>query len=271
MTSLPRHTAMRVRYPLRLRMIQVARIEPLSPRMRRIIFTGDDLEGFTTGAADDHVKLFFPLPGTDRPVLPAIADGKPVRDPAAPAIMRDYTPRAFNPQTRELAIEFVLHGDGPATSWAAQAQLGQWLGMGGPRGSFLVPDTYAASLLMGDETALPAIARRLEELPAGSKVLALIEVADMAEKRVLDTQADATIQWLPRNGTPAGQSDVLVNTLRQTTLPGSDIHAWVGAEIRTARTLRDCLMVEKGLAREQVRAAGYWREGTPDGGARVEE
>ncbi|MFT9016159.1 MAG: siderophore-interacting protein [Acetobacter sp.] len=271
MTSLLRHTALRVRYPLRFRMIQVARIEPVSPRMRRIIFTGDDLDGFTSGAADDHVKLFFPLPGTDTPHLPTLVDGKPVHDPSAPVIMRDYTPRAFNPQTRELAIEFVLHGDGPASGWAAQAQPGQWLGMGGPRGSFLVPDTYGAYLLMGDETALPAIARRLEELPAGRKALVMIEIADMQEQRVLDTRADATIQWLPRNGTPAGQSDVLVQALRQTTLPDVDLHAWVGAEIRTARALRECLMKEKGLARDQVRAAGYWREGTPDGGARVED
>ncbi|MBB2200516.1 siderophore-interacting protein [Gluconacetobacter tumulisoli] len=264
-------TPVRLRHPLRLRHVQVARVEQLSPRMRRIVFTGPTLEGFTSAAADDHVKLFFPPPGTDRPILPDPGAGPGAAGDGPPPVSRDYTPRRFDPATGELSVEFVLHGDGPATTWAAQARPGQWLGVGGPRGSVLIPDDYAAYLLIGDETALPAIARRLEELPPGTRVTALIEVADSHEERRLPTAADATIVWLHRNGTPAGQSPVLDEALRRLPLPTRDIHVWIGAEIETARRLRAHLMADEALDRRQIRAAGYWRRGAANGGARIED
>jgi NADPH-dependent ferric siderophore reductase len=231
----------RVRHETRRRLLQVARVEQLSPRMRRIVLAGDELDGFTSAAADDHVKLFFP-------------------GGAAP-IMRDYTPRWFDPARRELAIEFVIHGDGPATTWAAQAEPGQWLEVGGPRGSILTPDDYATTLLAGDETALPAIARHLAEMQPGARVLALIEVADPAEERHLPTAGNAIITWLHRNGAPAGTTPLLHQALRNLTLSSTDTYAWIAAEIETARTLRRHLIEERNFARDQIRAAGYWRLG----------
>ncbi|GCE82263.1 siderophore-interacting protein [Komagataeibacter diospyri] len=263
----------RIRHPLRLRMMQIARTEQASPHIRRIIFSGNELEGFTTSAADDHVKLFFPLPGHDRPVLPHLGpDGRnPAREQDPAVIMRDYTVRHFDPDAGELTIEFVLHGDGPAATWAAQAQPGHWLGIGGPRGSFIIPDDYAAYLLMGDETALSAIARRLAELPSTAHVTVMVEVADARDERPLKTSSHATVHWLHRNGVPAGHSMVLPDALAAFSLTSPDTHAWIGAEIGIARHLRDLLLTEKGLPRDQVRAAGYWRLGAADGGARVED
>ncbi|ACI50909.1 FAD-binding 9 siderophore-interacting domain protein [Gluconacetobacter diazotrophicus PA1 5] len=264
--------APRARPPVRLRMMQVVRVEDLSPRMRRVVFTGPDLADFRTAAADDHVKLFFPAPGQDRPVLPAIGpDGRPVRDPAVPVIARDYTPRRFDPACGELSIEFVLHGDGPATSWAAQAAPGQWLGVGGPRGSFVISGDHAGYLLIGDETALPAIARRLEELPAGTTVTALIEVEDAAEERRLSSAADARVLWLPRAGAPAGRSPVLLDALRRLALDTRTLHVWIGAEIETVRALRTYLIEEEAIPRDRIRAAGYWRLGTSNGGERIRD
>ncbi|MEK0096867.1 siderophore-interacting protein, partial [Bordetella pertussis] len=75
-------------------------------------------------------------------------------------------------------------------------------GRPGPRGSFVVPLEYDWHLLVGDESALPAIARRLEELPPGKPVIALIEVADPAARLALSTRAQASVQWLLRE--PAG-------------------------------------------------------------------
>ena len=83
----------------------------------------------------------------------------------------------------------MLHGDGPASTWADQAKVGQHLYIGGPRGSMIVPDIFDSYLLIGDETAIPAIARRLEELPAGRTVLAVIEIADAAEQQALHSAA----------------------------------------------------------------------------------
>ena len=251
----------RVRHPLRLRLVQVRLVEQLSPRMRRVTFTGPDLDGFVSLAADDHVKLFFPAPGQDRPVLPLPGGGPAYPDGAVPPAVRDYTPRRYDPARQELVVEFVLHGAGPATTWATQAAPGQWIGVGGPKGSRLVPEAYDTFLLTGDETALPAIARHLEEMRPGVRVLVVIEVADAREERHLPTAANASIVWLCRGGAPAGTSRLLEQALRELSLPAGDTYAWVAAEIEVARRLRLYLIEEEGLTRSQIRAAGYWRAG----------
>jgi len=248
-------TSRRIQHTLRRRTLRVVRIDQISPHMRRVTFTSDDLADFTTAAADDHVKLFFPVPGSDPQAF----------------VMRDYTPCRFDREKRKLGIEFVLHGHGPASSWAAQATVGQTLEIGGPKGSFLVSDDYAHYVLAGDETALPAISRRLMEMPLGTRVTALIEVADAAEERRISTGADATVRWLHRNGAPAGTTDLLDQALHGLPWPMHDVHVWIGAEIDTARRLRTWLTDAQGLDRSHIRAAGYWRIGSESGGARVEE
>ncbi|WP_254070257.1 siderophore-interacting protein [Acidisphaera sp. L21] len=267
----PLRVPLRVRHTLRRRLVQVVRVEQLSPRMRRITFGGAELDGFTTLAPDDHVKLFFPAPGQDKPDLPVFGpDGPVYAEGATRPAVRDYTPRRFDPETRELAIEFVLHGDGPAASWAAQAAPGQWIGIGGPKGSILSPEGFGTYLLAGDETALPAIARALEEMPAGQRVHALIEVADREEERHLPTAANARITWLHRGETPAEASPLLEQALRALALPPDDTYAWLAGEIGVMRQLRTYLVEQAGLARSQVRAAGYWRAGEADSGGRLD-
>ncbi len=262
-----RHMPLRIRHHAKLRLVQVARVEQLSPRIRRITFSGDELADFTSAAADDHVKLFFPIAGQERPLsLPGggevgIASGE------SAAEVRDYTPRWFDPGRHELVIEFVIHGDGPASSWAAQAAPGQRIRIGGPRGSLLTPDGYDTYLLAGDETALPAIARHLEEMPAGARALALIEVENGHEERRLPTAANATIRWLRRDGLPPGTPVLLEQALRELELPKDDTYVWLAGEIETVRRLRSYLVGERGLSRGQIRAAGYWRlgaAGAPD-------
>ena len=233
----------RVRHELRRRTLAVLRAETLSPAMRRIVLGGPELDGFVSLGPDDHVKLFFPA-----------ADGG---DP----IGRHYTPRRHDTARSELAIDFVLHGDGPATMWAAEAKPGQTLVVGGPRSSLLPPDDGRFTLLVGDETALPAIARRLEEMEAGTPVLVLIEVADADEERHLPTASAASVRWLHRDGIAAGTPRLLERALRSAPLPDGPIHAWLAGEIDVIRTLRRHLVSERRIAREWIRAAGYWQRG----------
>src|SRR5690554_1079168 len=162
-----KYTLQKVRHPIRTRRLEVRRVAELSPSMRRITLAGDDLAGFLSASFDDHVKLIVPEAAGEEPDVPAIgpegmifAEGR--RKPA----MRDDTPRRYDPASNELDIDFVLGHEGPATDWASQAKPGHPLGIAGPRGSFVVPMTFDWHLLIGDETAIPAIARRLEELPA---------------------------------------------------------------------------------------------------------
>ena len=157
----------RVRHELHRRLLTVRQVQRLSPHMLRITLGGDDLQGFTSLGFDDHVKLIFADPATGQTALST--DG-----PRPP--MRDYTPRHFDAVAQTLEIDFALHDAGPATQWAEQATPGQQIGVGGPRGSLVIPLAFDGYLLVGDDTALPAIARRLAELPAGAPVVVLAEV-----------------------------------------------------------------------------------------------
>jgi NADPH-dependent ferric siderophore reductase len=255
-------TARRVRHETKTRLLQVRQVSRLTPKMVRVVVGGEALAGFVSAAHDDHVKLFFPQPGQDKPVLPTPTPNGPVYPEGAPRpAARDYTPRRYDAAVNTLTIDFVLHGDGPATAWAAQAQPGQYLGVGGPRGSFIVPDDFDWYLLVGDETAIPAIGRRLEELPAGTRVIAVVEVADAAEEQELQTRTRLEMHWLRRQGAAAGNHVLLQNALSELALPVGEGYAWVAAEARTAKALRRYLVDQRGLPKDRVKAAAYWKQG----------
>lgn len=262
-TSQPaERTARRVRHETKTRLLQVRKVGRLTPQMVRVVVGGDALAGFVSAAHDDHVKLFFPQPGQDKPVLPTPTPNGPVYPEGAqrPAA-RDYTPRRYDAAANTLTIDFVLHGDGPATTWAAQARPGDFLGVGGPRGSFIVPDDFDWYLLAGDETALPAIGRRLEELPAGARVIVVVEVASAAEQQHFDTRTRVETHWLHRDGAAPGDPSLLQKAIAELKLPPGEGYAWVAAEAETAKALRRYLVAQRGLPKDRVKAAAYWKKG----------
>ncbi|QDX20956.1 siderophore-interacting protein [Pandoraea pnomenusa] len=261
--AIPNRTPQRVRHELRMRLLEVRDVEALTPNMRRVTLGGDDLEGFESPGFDDHVKLFFPDPQTGELVLPKVGP-EGVAKPApgdAPRLMRDYTPRRFDAATRTLVIDFALHDSGPATEWARSAKPGDRIGVGGPRGSFIIPMNFEGYLLIGDDTALPAISRRLAELPAGSLVFVFVEVDSPADRLRFASDADVVVEWIYREGIPAGQSTALLDALQVATLPDGDLHAWVAAEAGVAKAIRRYLVDERGLNPKWVKAAAYWRRG----------
>jgi len=256
-------TPQRIRHEVKMRVLTVSAVSAITPSMIRVTLSGDELAGFTSLGFDDHVKVFItpegtpairPVPGPDGLVFP---EGTP-RPP-----MRDYTPRRYDAENHTLDVDFVLHGDGPASSWAAQVEVGQTLLIGGPRGSMVVPTTYDWYLLAGDETALPAIGRRIEELPEGAHVIAIIEVANAAEEQTFTTKANLDITWLHRNGAPAGTTDLIQKAIAAKTLPQGDAFAFVAGEAGMSRTVKADL-IERGLNPEWMKAAGYWLLGEAD-------
>ena len=261
-TTTPNRSAQRVRHELKFRLLSVVQVQRISPHMVRVTLGGADLQGFTSPGFDDHVKVFFPDPATGELVLPSgpPAPGAPQDGPRP--TMRDYTPRRFDAQALTLEIDFALHDAGPATTWAAQAQVGQTLGIGGPRGSFVLPTEFDGHLLVGDDTALPAIARRLAELPAGAPTLVLAEVDGPADEQPLDSAAEVSLVWVHRQGSPHGASALLLERLRSLRLPPGDIHAWVACETHAAKALRAHLVNERGVKPQWTKAAGYWRQGS---------
>ncbi|MEO8118161.1 MAG: siderophore-interacting protein, partial [Rhodoferax sp.] len=164
----------------------------------------------------------------------------------------------------ELTIEFALHGDGPAANWAARAASGQRATIAGPRGSFVIPLDFDWHLLVGDETALPAIARRLEELPANVRAIVLLHVADETDRRSLVSAADLSVHWI-------AEADELLSAVRALALPGGEGYAWCAGEASAMATLRRVLVDEKGLDRHAVRAAAYWKRGAAAHHENIEE
>jgi NADPH-dependent ferric siderophore reductase len=245
-TSDPR-APRRVRHEPRRRLLTVKSTEKIAAHMLRITLTGD-LGGFTSLGFDDHVKLFFP-------------DGTTNAEGAPAMLARDFTPRRYDAAANTLEIDFAIHDAGPATRWAAQAKPGDALALGGPRGSFVIPTAYDWHLLAGDETALPAISRRLAELPAGARAVVVVEVDGPADEITLPTKTNASVTWAHRNGAAAGESDALSKMLAKLDLPAGDYYAWVGCESLIAKALRKQLIADHRANPKWMRAAGYWRRG----------
>jgi NADPH-dependent ferric siderophore reductase len=254
-----KHAVARVRHQPRRRLLTVQRVEQLTPKMTRVAL-GGDLEGFHSGAYDDHVKVFFPLPGRMAPTLPEPGPDGTVPQGVERSPGRDYTPRRYD--SNEMVIDFALHDAGPATAWARQAKPGQQLSIGGPRGSFVVPDDFDWYLFVGDETALPAIGRRLEELRPGVRAIVVAAVAGPEEQQQFDSRAALETIWVHRPLAPAEDPAPLLDAVRAMTLPKSgDGYVWAAGESQTARLLRRHLLDERGLDKSWVKAAGYWKRG----------
>ena len=244
-------TIHRVTHEIKRRRLQVLRVVDITPRMRRVTLGGPELAGFVSLGSDDHIKLLFPQNAQEQAALESPSFS--IKGDGPQPAMRDYTPRRYDLSIGELDIDFVLHGDGPASTWAEQVQVGQHLYIGGPRGSMIVPDIFDSYLLIGDETAIPAIARRLEELPAGRKVLAVIEIADAAEQQVLSSAAKVEVIWVLR-----GQDDLL-DVVRNLTVPSGTLYSFVATETKLSRQVRRVLLDTHKVDEQYLKAVGYWR------------
>jgi NADPH-dependent ferric siderophore reductase len=269
MQNPPALEVVRVRHPLKFRLLRVARVAQLSPSLVRVTLTGD-LGDFVSSSFDDHVKVFFPPAGAAKPALPTLGpDGPVFPDGVERPVIRDFTPQRFDVVAGELDLVFALHEAGPATSWAAQARPGHYLGIGGPRGSMVIPSGYDWHLLVGDETALPAIQRRLAELPLDTRVAVVIEVANRAARIELPTETDFYAVWCYRD--EAESDNPLLDAVREIWLPPGDGYVWASGEASAIRAVRAHLVNERGVDKKRIRAAAYWRRGAPDAHGAIED
>ncbi|QTL04754.1 siderophore-interacting protein [Aquabacter sp. L1I39] len=242
------------------RAMEVVASYPVTRRMRRVILRGD--AGHFTGPGL-HVRVLIPPRGR-RPVWPhAGVDGRIVFPEGADALVpRVYTVRAVDTVAGTIAIDAVLHeGDCPGATWAREAAPGDAVGLLGPGGARPEPGSW--NLFAGDETALPAIARLLEALPAQSVAVVRIEVADAAEQQVLATPARLDLRYLPRDGRPAGRAGLLPAAIRDLAFPVdlATARAFVGCEQAEAREIRSFLTKEAGFDKAHRMVAAYWRLG----------
>ncbi len=231
----------RHRYETRRRDLTVREARYLTPHMIRVVLEGEDLHDFVSLGADDHIKLFLPGTGTEPE-------------------MRDYTPRAYDTEARTLTLDFAVHDAGPATAWAMAAQPGDSLSIGGPRGSSVIAPVFDWYLLIGDETALPAIGRKVEELGVGVEAITLVAVPEPADQQPFDSAAQVTAHWVHRPVQRASDPAPLIAALADIALPAGKGFVFIAAEAAVARALKSEILA-RGHRKDWMKAAGYWIDG----------
>ena len=218
----------------------VHEISRLTPRTVRVVATGE-LAGWEPGDPGAHFKVFVP-------------------DGDGDTAMRTYTVRRFDPQADALTVDFVLHGDGPASEWAQRARSGDRFEVSGRARSGFVP--HGSCVMAGDQAALPAIAAIAESAPSEARIVALVEVPDAEEQLELTSPASLDVRWLHRDGQPACES--LVSAVERLELPAADVHVWVGCEAGAMRRIRRHLLEQRQLAPGALHTRAYWRAGVAD-------
>jgi NADPH-dependent ferric siderophore reductase len=180
-----------------------------------------------------------------------------LREATGRRVKRRYTIRTARPEAGDLDLDVLLHGDGPGSRWGATAQAGDEIEFQGPRGK-LELRTAPWHLLVGDESALPAIAAIAEALPATETALAVIEVQDASDE--LPVAADT--RWVRRGETPPGGSDLLAAAVSPLAVR-SDARAYLMGESRAMVALR-AVLEDRGIDHDSIFVKGYWNVGRPD-------
>lgn len=246
--------ARRPRYPA-----TVKRVQTITPRMVRVTFTSPELANFGWNGPAAHIKVIFVDPATvasTSAASPAAAEPRPM--------MRTYTPRRFDRDTRELDVDFVLHGEGPASTWAAQAAIGQSLMIGGPGRNYVVDPSAEWFVLVGDDSAIPAMATILENLPPTVRATAFVEVVDAGDEHPFYSGSNATIHWLHRGEDVTKAGALLESTVRGFTFPPGAGRVYVACEADAVRRIRRHLLSERGMSRDHIVTRGYWKLGETD-------
>lgn len=245
--------------------LAVVRTEQLGTHMVRVVVGGPGFGAFEdNGFTDKYVKISFPteLPGgvwPDGPVdLEALKEQLPREQWP---VTRTYTVRSFDPKARELALDFVVHGDeGLAGPWAAAAKPGDRLVCSGPGGAYSPAPDAEWYLFAGDESALPAIAAAIEALPEDARGIAFLEVGSGTDVLELTAPAGLDIQWLSRAGDPAGETLILAEAVSEREwLPGTP-NVFAHGERGAMKELR-ALFKQRGIPREKLSLSGYWAHG----------
>lgn len=242
----------RVRHPFKARHVQLLAREQLSPGFIRLTLGGEEMTDFISLGFDDHVKLLLPQQGLEKPNLPRMHDGRPHFDGERP-IMRDYTPINYSAQKNTVQLDFAIHKGGPALDWAMQAPIGQWAGLAGPRGSMTLPTDLPWYVLFGDETALPAIERLLQESNSQVPIIVRAQVNNPADRRHWKEQPNLDIAYVKS----------LEQAAHELNLPVGAGFCWGACEYQQAAVLRE-ILTGKGVPATHMCVSSYWRSGIAD-------
>lgn len=229
------------RIPVTLTVRSTSRV---APHLVRVVAGGEEFDQLNQNDfTDRYVKLLF----TD-------ADGDTVR--------RTYTVRSWDVAARELVLDFVTHGtEGIAAPWAAAAQPGDTVTMVGAGGAYSPDPDADWHLLVGDDSALPAISAAVEALAADARGHLVVEVDGTADELLPQVPAGVQVHWLHRDGAVPGEVSLLPAAIRALDWPEGRVHVFAHGEREAMKALRDVVFGERGLERSQVSLSGYWAHG----------
>jgi NADPH-dependent ferric siderophore reductase len=227
------------------RVLTITAKEFVTPKMIRITATGADLSDFQSFAPDDHIKILVDA-GHEKPE------------------MRDYTPRFYNNDQQLLIVDFAVHDAGPATQWAIDAQVGDEMRIAGPRGSSQLTERFDWLFLIGDETALPAMGRWVEESGEDISVTTLGIVTEQSEEQLWSTKANHQSYWAHRPASEDTSATSAIEALRGIAIPQGKGFIWIGAEAQAARTIKSFVLEEWNHPAQYLKSSGYWVKGKAD-------
>ncbi len=247
----------------------VSGAERITPHMTRVTFCGDDLTRLPVRGYDQWFRLFLPHPGgvTDFDAVPDhftfgsylkyLAAASGTRPP-----FRNYTIREHRPDAGELDVDFVAHGgSGVAGPWAQRAKAGERVAMIDQGRGFDPIGNTESVLLVGDESALPAIAGILRDLPPERQGVAIIEIPDAADKQELRAPTGVQVRWLVRDDPHARPGVQALEHAREYTPDRPEtLHAYLAGEQRLVAESRRHL-VASGVPKARISFTGYWKAG----------
>ena len=252
------------------RLVQVKRIVDITPGMRSITFTSDDLDNYPSHTGGAHLKIFLPVEGQTKPTIPTLTDKGPSWPENQPrAIVRTYSVRAIRPELKELDIEFAVHEDaGPAINFALNAKVGDYIGITNPGG----PDPLLAPAshyyMAADPSSLPALMALIETMSPEVQGKAVIRIENESDRQIIDAPQGLEIVWLV--GSVETQTQPLIDEFISWSLPKEDVAFWIAGEDKIIRALRRYIRRDKGYERGQIYAIPYWRFGFNEEGYHAE-
>ena len=252
------------REPPRFRIVSLLRREPITPRLVRCTFGGDELADFPEPDPAASVRILFPEPGTGELVIP-VWNGNEFLMPGSDGdtrlrpYIRTFTPRVLRDDPTELDVDVVLHGAGVASSWVAAAEPGAPAAVSGPGRGYPIGPDAPPHLLAGDESAIPAMSQLLEELPESAPVTVHVEVGDPTAQHPLPAHPHADVHWyeLPA-GAPPG--DTIVAAIEAAAID-DDTRVWAAGEAAAMQRVRRHLFETRGIPRPRTMIRGYWKHG----------